>query len=116
MPNAHEHKELRSKLDRFFHEGRTITYKKGEILIRPEDEPNGVFLISTGFVKAYAITKYGEENLLLVRGSGSIFPLIWAFTGLHREITYEAMEPTIIWRRNKDDYRKFLMQIKMFCQ
>jgi CRP/FNR family transcriptional regulator len=85
-----------------------MQYKKGEIIIRPEDEPGGVYLIEWGFVKAYTITKYGEENLLLVRSMGSIFPLIWAFTGEHREVTYEAMEPTSIWRVSRQDYLDFL--------
>jgi CRP/FNR family cyclic AMP-dependent transcriptional regulator len=99
---------LPKKLLQYFSTGSSIVYKKGEVLIRPQDEPNDVFLVTNGYVKAYAITKYGEENLLLVRGAGSIFPLIWAFTGLHREITYEAMDTTTVWRRNKNDYREFL--------
>lgn len=98
----------RELLDTFFKSHTRIQYKKGEIIIRPEDDPNGVFLIEWGFVKAYTITKYGEENLLLVRGSGGVFPLIWAFTGEHREITYEAMEPTSLWRVGKAEYIEFL--------
>lgn len=85
-----------------------IQYKKGEVIIRPEDDPSGIYLIEWGFVKAYTITKYGEENLLLVRGSGSVFPLIWAFTGEHREITYQTMEETSLWRVSKTDYIEFL--------
>ncbi len=85
-----------------------MQYKKGEIIIRPEDDPSGIYLIEWGFVKAYTITKYGEEILLLVRGSGSVFPLIWAFTGEHRQITYQAMEATSLWRVSKTDYIEFL--------
>lgn len=95
-------------LDSFFRAHTRIQYKKGEVIIRPEDEPSGVFLIEWGFVKAYTITKYGEENLLLVRGNSSVFPLIWAFTGDHREVTYEAMEPTSVWRVSRQDYLDFL--------
>ncbi|MCA9323665.1 Crp/Fnr family transcriptional regulator [Candidatus Saccharibacteria bacterium] len=95
-------------LDSFFKAHTRIQYKKGETIIRPEDEPNGVYLIEWGFVKAYTITKYGEENLLLVRGTGSVFPLIWAFTGEHRSVTYEAMESTSLWRVSKVEYLEFL--------
>jgi CRP/FNR family transcriptional regulator, cyclic AMP receptor protein len=90
----------RSKLDSLFHSHTRIQYKKGEVIIRPEDE--------WGFVKAYSITKYGEENCLLVRSSGAIFPLIWAFTGEHRAVTYEAMEAASVWRVSKADYLEFL--------
>jgi CRP-like cAMP-binding protein len=98
----------RELLDSFFRAHTRVQYKKGEIIIRPEEEPNGVYLIEWGFVKAYMITKYGEENLLLVRGSGNVFPLIWAFTGDHKQVTYEAMEATSLWRVPKKDYLDFL--------
>lgn len=102
------HNQQRDKLKALFHAHTRIQYKKGEVIIRPEDDPNGIYLIEWGFVKAYSITKYGEENLLLVRGSGSVFPLIWAFTGEHRSISYEAMEETSLWRVGKAEYLEFL--------
>ncbi len=95
-------------LETFFKAHTRLQYKKGETIIRPEDDPSGVFLIEWGFVKAYALTKYGEENLLLVRGSGSVFPLIWAFTGDHGNTSYEAMEATSLWRVSRTDYLEFL--------
>lgn len=98
----------RELLDTFFKTHTRLQYKKGETIIRPEDEPSGVFLIEWGFVKAYTITKYGEENLLIVRSTGSVFPMIWAFTDEHRKVTYEAMEPTSLWRVSKTDYLAFL--------
>ncbi len=100
--------EKRDNLEAFFKSHTRLQYKKGETIVRPEDDPSGVFLIEWGYVKAYTITKYGEENLLLVRGSGGLFPLIWAFTGEHRGVTYEAMEPTSLWRVSKRDYLEFL--------
>lgn len=102
------HNQQRDKIRAFFYSHTRLQYKKGEVIIRPEDEPSGVYLIEWGFVKAYSITKYGEENLMLVRGSGSVFPLIWAFTGEHRQISYEAMEETSLWRVSKSDYLDFL--------
>ena len=102
------HNQQRDMLRAFFYSHDRIQHKKGEILIQAEDDPSGVFLIEWGFVKAYTMTKYGEQNLLLVRGSGSIFPLIWAFTGEHRSVTYEAMEETSLWRVSKSDYLEFL--------
>ena len=100
--------QQRDKIRSFFFSHTRIQYKKGEVVVRPEDEPGGVYLIEWGFIRAYGITKYGEENLLLARGAGSVFPLIWAFTGEHRAITYEAMEETSLWRVAKADYLEFL--------
>lgn len=108
--NPNELAKKRELLDTFFKAHTRLQYKKGETIIRPEDDPTGVFLIEWGFIKAYSITKYGEENLLVVRGSGGVFPLIWAFTGDHRNVSYEAMEPTSLWRVSKTDYLEFLDQ------
>jgi len=100
--------QQRELLDTFFRAHTRLQYKKGETVVRPEDDPSGVFFIEWGFIKAYIITKYGEENLLSIRGSGGVFPLIWVFTGEHHQITYQAMEPTSLWRVSKTDYLDFL--------
>lgn len=81
-----------------FHRGTRLTYKKGEFIIRPGESPPGVFYIEEGIVKAYDITKYGEENLLIIRKEKEIFPLIWAITGQERHVIYEALSPVSVWR------------------
>lgn len=53
-------------------------------------------------VKAYDITKYGEENMLIIRREGEVFPLIWAITGQERKIVYEAICPTKVWKIDRD--------------
>lgn len=92
----------------FFRSKTRISLRKNEVVIRPEDVPSGVFWIESGFIKAYAITKYGEMNSLIVRKNDDIFPLIWVFTDQHRAITYEAMEPSVVWRAPKEDYIDFI--------
>jgi CRP/FNR family transcriptional regulator, polysaccharide utilization system transcription regulator len=92
----------------FFHSGTKLSYKKGESIVRAGDRPHGIYYITEGFVKAFAITKYGEENVLIIRQHDDIFPLIWAFTGLHRDITYQAMSDTTLWRVARTDFLAFL--------
>lgn len=87
-----------TKLLELFHAGTRLAYKKGEFIIRPGESPPGIFFIESGIVKAYDITKYGEENLLIIRKEQEIFPLIWAITGQERNIIYEALRDTAVWR------------------
>ena len=101
-------KAAHEQLISFFHTGTQLSYKKGESIVRAGDEPRGIYYITSGFVKAYAITKYGEENVLIIRQKDDLFPLIWAFTGLHRDITYEAMSDATLWRVAKSDFLSFL--------
>lgn len=79
-------------------------YRKGEFIIRPGEKPPGVFYIESGIVKAYDITKYGEENLLIIRKEHELFPLIWAITGQERHVIYEALSPVTVWRIDRGDF------------
>lgn len=92
-----------SVLLELFHAGTGLAYKKGEFIIRPGESPSGVFYIESGIIKAYDITKYGEENLLIIRKDQEIFPLIWAITGQERHIIYQALSDATVWRVSRDD-------------
>ena len=87
-----------------FRSGTKLEFSKGEFIIRPGDIPPGVFFIEKGLVKAYDITKYGEENMLIVRKEHEIFPLIWAVTGQERQVIYQALVPTTVWRMSRDEF------------
>ncbi len=91
-----------------FKKGSRLTYKKGEFIIRPGEQLAAVFYIETGLVKAYDITKYGEENLLIIRKEHEIFPLIWAVTGQERSVIYQVMSPTTVWRISREAYLEYL--------
>jgi CRP-like cAMP-binding protein len=107
---------MRSPNDRYqtlkeaFQLGRHLTFQKGEFIIRPGDTPPGVFLIEKGLVKAYDITKYGEDNLLIVRHEDEVFPLIWAVTGQERSVIYQAISPTSVWRISRKDFLADVME------
>ncbi|MES2971645.1 MAG: Crp/Fnr family transcriptional regulator [Patescibacteria group bacterium] len=91
-----------------FKRGTRLSYKKGEFIIRPGETPSGVFFIEMGLVKAFDITKYGEENLLIIRKENELFPLIWAFTGQERSIIYQALGPTTVWRISRKEFKVFI--------
>lgn len=102
----------RKSFKALFEKGRKLTYKKGELIIRANETPTGVFLIESGLVKAYDITKYGEENLLIIRKTGEIFPLIWSVTGEDKLVVYEAMSPVEIWKVDRNEYLDYLQNNK----
>ncbi len=101
-------KQVAEMVDFFRANGVKQTFKKGDFVIRPGDSPPGVFYIYEGLVKAYDITKYNEENLLIIRKQEEIFPLIWAITGKERHIIYQALAPTTTWRIDRKQFLDFL--------
>jgi CRP-like cAMP-binding protein len=101
-------KQMAEFVDFFRLHGVKQTFKKGDFIIRPGDVPPGIFYIYQGLVKAYDITKYNEENLLIIRKQDEIFPLIWAFTGKEHDIIYQALAPTVTLQVNRQAFLKFV--------
>lgn len=91
-----------------FHQGKRLTFSKGDFVIRPGGSPSGIFYIARGLVKAYDITKYGDENLLIIRKAGEIIGLTRAVTGRERHIIYTALAPTTVFFVEKDVFNDYL--------
>lgn len=96
--------EQTKALVRVFKRGTRLTYAKDEYIIRPGEAPDHVYYIENGLIKAFNISKYGEENLLIIRKSHEIFPLIWSLTGQERHIIYQALGPATVWRISRKSY------------
>lgn len=94
----------------FQRHGRNIVYSKDEFIIAPGEPPSGVFYIIEGLVKAYDITRYSEENLLIIRKDHEVFPLIWAITGQERDVVYRALAPTTVLRVDRDELMAFIRE------
>lgn len=93
-----------------FKRGTRLTYNKGEYIIRPGESPSHIFYIDEGLVKAFNISKYGEENLLIIRKPHEIFPLIWAITGQGRSIIYQTLTPAKVYRIDREEFNRFLRE------
>ncbi len=83
-------------------------YEKGEFIIRPGSEPQGVFYMISGLVKAYDITKYGEENLMIIRKAGDVIALTWAITGENRGLIYSALIRTELMMVSRQDFLDYV--------
>ena len=98
-------KQKASLID-LFRRAKKTTYTKGEFIIRPGETPPGILFIDSGLVKAYDITKYGEENLLVIRKAGEFLGITWAITGEDRKIIYTALEPTTVHCIDRETFLK----------
>lgn len=101
-------KETAELVELFKLHGLKQTFRKGDFVIRPGDKPPGIFYIYEGLVKAYDITKYNEENLLIIRKADELFPLIWAITGQERHVIYQALAPTTTWQISRPKFLEFI--------
>lgn len=89
-----------------FSDGKLMHFAREETIINGLEEPEGVYLIKEGFVKAYSVSQAGHGNLLLIHKSGEFIPLPWALDGAHTTgLFYEAMDDVTILRVSKEKLR-----------
>lgn len=109
MSNMTLNKSDTESISAHFESGTLKHFVKGEILVQGSEEPEGVYLIQTGYVKAYSISHLGQENLLLIQGTNEIMPLPWALDGPQKlGIFYEAMSDVTVLSTPKVDLRSVM--------
>lgn len=98
--------------DFFSKHGRRMTFKKGEIIIRSDNPPTGVYFIEDGYVRIYSITEDGESKLHIIYKPGEIFPLVWAVKSVRKNVYYEAMGNTTLLKVSKTAFMDFTSSTK----
>lgn len=91
-----------------FHQGKKLTFGKGEFIVKPGISPSGIFYIARGLIKAYDITKYGDENLLIIRKPGEVIGLTHAISGRDRQIMYTALTPVTVFFVEHTTFQQYL--------
>lgn len=90
----------------YFSDGTVKKYSSGETIINGYDEPEGVFLIKEGFIKACSTSHDGHANLLLIHTAGELIPLPWSLDGTHvTGLSYVAISDVVLMRSSKDQLR-----------
>lgn len=83
-------------------------YKKGEMLIRADDDPQGIFCLTKGYVRQYTISKNGFELTLHILKPISYFPMVWAINGTQNVYYFEALTPVEVGRAPREDVVNFI--------
>ncbi|HSX40776.1 MAG TPA: Crp/Fnr family transcriptional regulator [Candidatus Saccharimonadales bacterium] len=92
----------------FYKQFKTRRYKKGEILIRADDDPQGIFCLTKGYVRQYSISKTGFELTLHILKPISYFPMVWAINGTPNVYYFEALTPVDVGRAPRDQVVNFI--------
>lgn len=92
----------------FFSQYKHQVYKKGEIIIRADDDPSGIFYLKEGQVKEYAISQKGEELVVNIFKTGAFFPMAWAINQTPNIYFFEAMTDVDILRAPREETIVFI--------
>lgn len=96
------------KFVNFFLNQKLRSYRKRQVIIRPDDKPLGVFYIEKGYVKVYSLLENGEERNHVFYKQGDIFPLVWTFNNIRRDVFFEAFSDTLLRRADRQEFIKFI--------
>ena len=83
-------------------------YKKGEMLIRADDDPQGIFCLTQGYVRQYVISKTGFELTLHILKPISYFPMVWAINGTPNVHYFEALTTVEVGRASRKEVVDFI--------
>jgi CRP-like cAMP-binding protein len=70
---------------------KTITFKKGEMVMRPHDETNNIYAIINGLAKVYNVDVRKSEYISVIYGPGDFYPLAWLIDQSRPPIYFQAM-------------------------
>lgn len=92
----------------FYQQFTTRHYKKGEILIRADDDPQGIFCLTKGYVRQYTISKNGLELTLHILKPTAYFPMVWAINGTPNVYYFEALTAVEVGRAPREQVVRFI--------
>jgi CRP/FNR family transcriptional regulator, cyclic AMP receptor protein len=98
------------KLDgNFFSQFNNLKYyKKDQIILEPNSEPNGVYYLKSGYIRLYLISKDGKEITFNIFKSGMFFPMIWALTDSPNIYFLECLTNVEVYKAPKEKVKEFL--------
>lgn len=96
------------KLNNFFSGFKKLFFKKGETILRPDDQARNVFYLKKGYARLYSISKNAQELTFIIYKPGDFFPLIPAINNIPVSYYMEAMTLLELYQAPVEDFRRFI--------
>lgn len=106
----HTRDDFREIRDFFRKTGQTVKYQKGELIIRAGETPKGIYLVNSGIVKAYMLSRQDDQHIHHFFGTGDIFPITFIFQDYIRDTYYESVEPVEVVIISREKFWEFLSE------
>jgi len=101
--------DLLRKLNPFFARYKPLNYKKGQVILRPEDKIEYIYFIEKGYVKFYYISPEGKELTFLIYKPGYLFPILFTFLGnTTTRYYFEAYTPLTLRRAPRETFTELI--------
>jgi CRP-like cAMP-binding protein len=91
MPSSLSREPGSLQLKTFFSQYPLLSFKSGEVIIRPDDEVHFVYYIESGYVSQQVVSESGEDFILNIYRPGSYFPISLILHGVKNDCSYETL-------------------------
>jgi CRP/FNR family cyclic AMP-dependent transcriptional regulator len=98
----------RSETEKLFSSGQKLSFKRGEIIQRASETPQGVYFLHDGFVREFTVSDDGGEHLTVVYEPGDVFSLNWMYLDITPNVFRQAHTACALYRLGPDAFRKEL--------
>lgn len=99
---------IKAKVEAFFKNYQHRQYRKGEVLVRADEDPPGVFYVVSGKVRQYDITEQGTVVIVNIFKPPAFFTMSWAINQTPNAYFFEAMEPVELWLAPRQETVDFI--------
>jgi CRP-like cAMP-binding protein len=96
------------KLADFFSRSNVFSYRKGEVIIRSDDIPQGVYFLQEGYIKMNSLSQDGRELTLNIFKPGTYFPMMWALADIPNTYYFQAMTSVRVRRMPRNLFKDFI--------
>ncbi|MHB8126396.1 MAG: Crp/Fnr family transcriptional regulator [Desulfitobacteriaceae bacterium] len=91
-------------------------FPKGSTLFVEGQESDGLYIIITGLIKVFILSKDGREKTFAILGEGDIIGEMTLFGCAIRSATLQTMEQTTIMVIKREDFKRVLTEIPYLAQ
>jgi len=88
--------------------GRGVTFKKGETILRPGEDPTGIYYIKKGLARLYSISASGQEITFNILKPGSYLFMMWALSEIENSYFFEALTELETLKAPKETILEFI--------
>jgi CRP-like cAMP-binding protein len=100
--------EIEAKIKGFFSKYTQVELKKGEDFLVPGDTPDSVYLLDTGIVRSYTVSKSGQDITTNTYKPVSFFPLGPILNKTENRFYFQAVTAASLYKAPAPQVMRFL--------
>lgn len=102
-----DHK-IKSKLEENFKNKEMLTFKKGDLVVKPGGILKNVCYLKSGFIRVYTVTEEGKEVTVHIISPSYFLPLITIVLEEENRYYFEALTSVEIWQVSLEEAMDYL--------